>query len=186
MLLICEQELLSLDLCLGHNKSVCIRAGPRFNADCVKLTTCNGLELEWVNSCRYLGVLFAIGRSFKCSWKRVKPAFTALLTLHSVALVDTLRLKQIIQLLQSKCRPVLLYGLEDCPINSSDYTSLEHPATMAFMKVFKTNSVTVVNECQDAFGFDIVRRQNIKRKINFLVKMCKNINSLRQNMPSMN
>ena len=35
MLLICEQELLSLDLCLNHNKSVCIRAGPRFNADCV-------------------------------------------------------------------------------------------------------------------------------------------------------
>ena len=32
MLLICEQELLSLDLCLNHNKSVCIRVGPCFNA----------------------------------------------------------------------------------------------------------------------------------------------------------
>ena len=76
--------------------------------------------------------------------------------------------------------PVFLYGLEACPINSNDYTSLEHPVTMAFMKVdlFKTNSVTVVNECQEAFGFDTVRRQIIKRKINFLVKMCKNINSI--------
>ena len=74
--------------------------------------------------------------------------------------------------------PVLLYGLEACQINSSDYTSLEHPITMAFMKVFKTNSVTVVNECQEAFGFETVRRQIIKRKINFLVKMCKNINSI--------
>ena len=72
----------------------------------------------------------------------------------------------------------VLYGLEACPINSSDYTSLEHPVTMAFMKVFKTNSVTVVNECQEAFGFDTVRRQIIKRKINFLVKMCKKINSI--------
>ena len=43
---------------------------------------------------------------------------------------------------------------------------------MAFMKVFKNNSVTVVNECQEAFGFDPVRRQIIKRKINFLVKTC--------------
>ena len=67
--------------------------------------------------------------------------------------------------------PVLLYGLEACPINSSDYTSLEHPVTTAFMKVF--HSVTVVNECQEAFGFDTVRRQIIKRKINFLVKICK-------------
>ena len=74
--------------------------------------------------------------------------------------------------------PVLLYGFEACPINSSDYTSLEHPVTMAFMKVFKTNSVTVVNECQEAFRFDAVRRQIIKSKINFLVKMCKNINSI--------
>ena len=74
--------------------------------------------------------------------------------------------------------PVLLFGLEACPINSSDYTSLEHPVTMAFIKVFKTNSVTVDNECQDAFGFDTVRLQIIKRKINFLVKMCKNMNSI--------
>ena len=63
-------------------------------------------------------------------------------------------------------------------INSSDYTSLEHPVTIAFMTVFKTNSVTVVNECQEAFCFDTVRRQIIKRKINFLVKICKNINSI--------
>ena len=74
--------------------------------------------------------------------------------------------------------PVLLYGLEACPINSSDYTSLEHPVTMAFMNVFKTNSVTVVNECQEAFDFDTVRRQINKRNINFLVKMCKNNNSI--------
>ena len=61
--------------------------------------------------------------------------------------------------------PVLLYGLEAFPINSSDYRSLEHPVTVAFMKVFKTHSVTVVNECQEAFGFNAVRRNIIKIKI---------------------
>ena len=60
--------------------------------------------------------------------------------------------------------------------NSSDHRSLEYPVTMAFMKLFKTNSVTVVNECQEDFGFDTVRRQITKRKINFLVKICKIIN----------
>ena len=74
--------------------------------------------------------------------------------------------------------PVLLYGLEACPINSSDYTSLDLPVTMVFMKVFKDNFVTVVNECQEAFSFDTVRRHIIKRNINCLVKMCKNINSI--------
>ena len=52
---------------------------------------------------------------------------------------------------------------------SSDYRSLEHPVTM---------TVTVVNECQEAFGFDTVRRQIMKRNINFLVKISKNINSV--------
>ena len=74
--------------------------------------------------------------------------------------------------------PVLLYGLEACPINSSDYTLLDHPVAMAFMKVFKTSSVTVVNECQEAFGFDTLRRQIIKRNINFLVKCIKTLTRL--------
>ena len=95
MLLICEQELLSLDICLNHNKSVCIRVGPRFNADCVKLTTCKGHELEWVNTCRYLEVLLLPADHSNVVGKSVKPAFTALLTLYSVYLVDTLRLKQL-------------------------------------------------------------------------------------------
>ena len=36
----------------------------------------------------------------------------------------------------------------------------------------------MVNECKEAFDFDIVRWQIMKRKINFLVKICKNINSI--------
>ena len=47
-----------------------------------------------------------------------------------------------------------------------------------FYEGIKTNSVTGVNEYQEAFGFDPVRRQIIKSKINFLVKICKNINSI--------
>ena len=80
----------------------------------------------------------------------------------------------IIQLLKPKCMPVLLYDFEACPIHSSDYRSIEHPVTLAFTKVFKTNSVTLVNECQLAFGFESDRRQIIKREIIiFLVKKCK-------------
>ena len=178
MFLICEQKLLSPDLCPNINKSVCIRVGPRFNANCLKLTTCNGHELEWVNTCCYLGVFFVTGRSFKCSWEKCKTScyrsFNAIFgRFGRYASAET-----IIQLLQCKCMPVLPYSLEACPINSSDYTSLEHPVTMAFMKIFKTNSVTVINECQEAFGFDTVRRQIIKRTINFVVKMCKNINAI--------
>ena len=65
-----------------------------------------------------------------------------------------------------------------CTINSSDYISLDHPVTIAFMKVFKINVISVVDKCQQVFGFDTLRRQIIKRKINFLVKLCKTNNSV--------
>ena len=110
---------------------------------------------------------FVTGRSFKCSWEKCKTSFYRSFNAIFGRLGRHASAETILQLLQSKCMPVLLYGLKAFPSNSSDYTSLEHPVTMAFMKVFKTNSVTIVNECQDAFGFDTVRRQIIKRKIIF-------------------
>ena len=84
-------------------------------------------------------------------WKKCKTSFYRSFNAIFGRLGRYASAETIIQLLQSKCMPVLLYGLKACPINSSDYTSLEHPVTMAFMKVFKTNSVTVVDECQEAF-----------------------------------
>ena len=96
---------------------------------------------------------FLTGRSFKCSWEKCKTRFYLSFNAIFGRLGRYASAETIIQLLQSKCMPVLLYGLEACPINFSDYTSLKHPVNIAIMKVFKTNSVTVVNECQEAFGF---------------------------------
>ena len=45
-------------------------------------------------------------------------------------------------------------------------------------RLLNRNSVTVVNECQEAFGFDTVLRQIMKRKIMFLVKICNKNNSI--------
>ena len=39
MLNVCEEELLQLDMCINVKKSVSIRFGPRFNADCVQLNS---------------------------------------------------------------------------------------------------------------------------------------------------
>ena len=128
-----------------------------------------------LNTCRYLGVFFVTSRSFKCRWEKCKTSFYRSFNAIFGRLGRYASAETIIQLLQSKC---MLYGLTACPINSSDYTSLEHPVAMTFMKVFNTNSVTVVNEYPEAFGFDTIRRQIIiKRKIILLVKMCKNNNN---------
>jgi len=51
---VCEKELMQLNMCINVKKSVSIRFGPRYNADCVELSSKFGGTLKWVNSCRYL------------------------------------------------------------------------------------------------------------------------------------
>ena len=46
----------------------------------------------------------------------------------------------VLHLVRSKCIPVLLYGLGACPINATDFKSLQHPINNIFMKMFATKS----------------------------------------------
>ena len=63
----CERELEGLDMRVNAAKSMCIRFGQRFDVPCVELTSIHGDSLKWVSKCRYLGVYFTCGRTFKCS-----------------------------------------------------------------------------------------------------------------------
>ena len=60
-----------------------------------------------------------------------------------------------LQLINIKCRPIpiLLYGLEACPLLKSDLSSLDFVVNRLFMKLFKTSNIDV-KCCQDNFGFD--------------------------------
>jgi len=54
-----------------------------------------------------------------------------------------------LQLVKSKCIPVLLYGLEACPHNKSQLASLDFVINRFFMKLFNTNSMETVQACQE-------------------------------------
>jgi len=60
-----------------------------------------------------------------------------------------------LQLINTKCIPILLYGLEACPLLKSDLSSLDFVINRLFMKLFKTSTTDVVKCCQDHFGFDL-------------------------------
>ena len=58
-----------------------------------------------------------------------------------------------LQLIKSKCIPVLLYGFEACPLNKSDLHSLDLVINRFFMKLFRTINIETVSCCQEYFGF---------------------------------
>ena len=60
-----------------------------------------------------------------------------------------------LELISSKCIPVLIYGLEACPLLKSDLSSLDFVVNRFFMKLFRTNSTDIVKQCQYHFGFPL-------------------------------
>lgn len=71
----CEKEVAELDMQINAKKSMCIRFGSRFDQDCAALTTDQGASINWVESCRYLGVHFVSGRVLRCDFHDAKCRF---------------------------------------------------------------------------------------------------------------
>ena len=118
--------------------------------------------------CRYLGVYLVSTRRFKCSWHNAECEFYRPFNAIFGRLGRSASSEVVLQLVRSKCIPVLLYGLDACPINATDFKSLQHPITNIFMKMFATKSAEVVTEFKQVFGFQPIRNKINCRKINFL------------------
>jgi len=76
----------------------------------------------------------------------------------------------IVELLNSKCLPTLLYGLEACPLKSADLKSLDYTVFGAFMKIFKTKSKEVASCCMEMFNCSLPSVSVNNRKCKFLQK----------------
>ena len=140
--------------------------------------TKNSVTLIWLltsksphNQMIYLGVFFVKSRVFKCDldhvWRSFHRAANAIFgRIGRIASEEV-----IIQLIKSKCIPVLVYGLEVCPLTKSDLKTLDFSVNRFFMKLFNTSNIQMVNDCQVYFGFDlpsvIIDRQSKKfRSVN--------------------
>jgi len=73
----------------------------------------------------------------------------------------------ILQLIKSKCLPILLYCLEVCQLNKIDLNSLDFVINRFFMKLFKTTDINIVKTCQSLFSFDLPSMIIEKRAIKF-------------------
>jgi hypothetical protein len=168
MLTLCEKHLAYLDMALNAKKSVCLRIGPRYKDDCSPLLTANGESLSWVDSCRYLGVYIIAAKIFKSSIDSNKKSFYRSFNAIYCKIGRSASEEIIVKLITAKCLPVFLYGLDACPVTLSHKRSIDFIITRTFMRVFKTGSVEIVNECQRMFGFKKVSDVIVDRKCRFL------------------
>jgi len=74
----------------------------------------------------------------------------------------------VLHLIKAKCLPVLLYGLEVCPVNVSDMRSLEFTLKRLMINLFRTYDSGVINSCMSFFGLSTVSELIDQRKVRFL------------------
>ena len=166
----CEKQLQFLDMSINIKKSSCIRIGHRCNVTCASITTCHGQPLQWVSEFRYLGVFIVSSRSFKCSLVHAKRSFYAAVNGLFGKLLNLASEEVILELVRTKCNPILLYGLECFHLGKADLQSLDFSFNRLCMKLFKTGSIDVVKECQLCFGIDLPSRLLKKRQDTFLMR----------------
>ena len=81
---------------------------------------------------------------------------------------------------QSKCVPIILYGVDACPLNSTDKQSLDFVLNRSLMKLFQTGSNVVLTECRNVFNIKLLSELVIQRKVKFLTKFSQNSNCVCQ------
>ena len=83
-----------------------------------------------------------------------------------------------VELLKVKCLPVLLYGLEACPISDKQFNSLDFVLKGCFRKIFRTRSAEVVQNYMLIFNCMSMQECVAKRKCKFLANYVNSDNML--------
>jgi hypothetical protein len=145
-----------------------MRIGNRVNIKCANITSKNGMCLPWVTEIRYLGLFIVSSSKFKCSLDYAKRAFYRSTNSLIGKVANAASEEVTLHLVNSKCFPMLLYGLEACPLNKSEINSINFTATRFFVKLFRSSNSNLINECMLYFGVDFPSVNLQKRTTKFV------------------
>ena len=160
-----------LDLQINFNKSNCLRIGNRCHSVCKQISA-NDQLLDWVNEAKYLGVVIKCGVSFTCNWQHARGNFYKSIngilgTLGSNPSVDV-----VLALTRAKCFPILTYGIAAMPLNAPDIRKFSYAYNSIFCKLFKTNDVEIIEQCQYYCSFWPFFAWYEYQRFGFLVSQC--------------
>ena len=90
-------------------------------------------------------------RTFKCSLDHAKRSFYRAVN-GIFGRIGRMASEEVI-LIKTKCLPILLYGLEVCPLSKTNLRSPDFPINRFIIKLFNTNDVQTTTKCQSIFDF---------------------------------
>jgi len=126
---------------------------------------------------RYLGLFIVRSHTFNRSLDHAKRSFYRAVNGSFGRIGRTDSEEVILEVIKSKCLPILLYDLEDCCLNKTNLRSLDFSVNRFFMKLFNTSDIQTVTECQLILGFKLPSAIIADRSKIFLIKYgsCNNL-----------
>jgi hypothetical protein len=173
MLSVCQAVLSDLALAINAKKSCYMRCGSRSRFPSADVAI-DGVELPRVNKLRYLGIVLTGGITLGTDLSQAKASFyRSFNTIYSKC--KFAKSEDIpIQLLKSKCVPILLYGIESLGLTKSKLINLDDALQRCCAKVFHTFDRTVLNDCKMFFGLNSCVDNYLSRVRKFLLKLSVN------------
>jgi len=120
------------------------------------------LYFAWSNEIRYLGAYIVQSRQFKCSLDYAKKSFFRSLNAIFGKIGRNASEEVILEIIRSKCIPILIYGLECFALTKSDLKSLAFAVNRFLMKLFPFNNTEIIEHlyspdiCHDDSTINIV------------------------------
>jgi len=111
--------------------------------------SCRGREIK------YLGIFTVQSRAFKCAIDDAKCSFYRAAN-DIFGKVGRLASEEVtLQLIKSKCIPILLSGLVACPLNKTQLSSLDFVMNRFLMKLFSTRNMEIIKYCREQFNLEL-------------------------------
>ena len=140
---LCADVFSDLDLPINISKCHCMRIGPRFNETCSTLTI-QDVDVNWVQTVRFLGVTLTRAKSFKCLWHDAKSNFYSCSNTIIGRLSTSAPASILLHLINSQGVQNLLYGIAAISLNESEVKSFSFAYNSMFAKVFGTYDSKII------------------------------------------
>jgi exonuclease III len=172
MVNICAGEMAYLDMRFNVAKSSVMRIGKRYKHQCVSLTVC-GDTLQFVALVKYLGVYIISGLHFMVDISKLKSKFYAALNgiLSKCRGRDGMSDMVTMHLINTFCRPLLLYGCDSIPMCKSYVASLTHSWNHIYWKLFEVNDRECIADIQFFMNDISIPDEISRRREKFLTRV---------------
>ena len=110
---------------ISVKKSCCLRIDPLSNVVCQPLHSLSDISLPWVIEIKCLGIYIAYSRSFRITAEQFTLYFYGAANAIFGRIGRIATEEVILHVLCTKCVPILLYGLETCPMKNCNLNSLD-------------------------------------------------------------